>query len=244
LNSDSVVLVNADVTLQNAKRTLNQLIARSIETDFNVQTLLPLLEEMVLEDLKQNALTNNAALMAAGFSRTASQLDLKLINASRYPRIDANATYNYTRSKSDVGVLLSNRQNGISGGLTASVPLFNGFQTNIRSQTTRIDIESNQLRYEEAQQLLEKDLSNAFATWSANHFILQTHENSLSTAILNFERTNDMLKLGQVTATQFREAQLNLLNVKMGINSARYNAKLAEIELMRLSGQLVKAGGA
>ena len=64
-------------------------------------------------------------------------------------------------------------------------------------------------------------------------------EKNLESAELNFKRTQELFNLGQVTTTQFREAQLNLISARNNISSAKYTAKLLEIELMRLSGQLL-----
>jgi len=45
--------------------------------------------------------------------------------------------------------------------------------------------------------------------------------------------------LGQLTATTFREAQLNLINTRKSIASDRYDAKMLELKLKRFAGLLV-----
>jgi outer membrane protein len=42
-----------------------------------------------------------------------------------------------------------------------------------------------------------------------------------------------------VTSIEFRQAQLNLLNAELAKSQAKYNAKLAELQMLQVSGQLL-----
>ncbi|MCB0374233.1 MAG: TolC family protein, partial [Muricauda sp.] len=72
-------------------------------------------------------------------------------------------------------------------------------------------------------------------------FVLQTQEKNVQTNTNNFNRTEEQFKLGQVTSIEFRQAQLNLINAINAKNAAKYDAKLAELQLLQLSGQLLDA---
>ena len=61
----------------------------------------------------------------------------------------------------------------------------------------------------------------------------------VKTSAVNFKRTEEQYALGTITAIEFRQAQLNLLNAETSSNAAKYNAKLAEYALLQLSGQLL-----
>jgi hypothetical protein len=54
-----------------------------------------------------------------------------------------------------------------------------------------------------------------------------------------FKLTNEKYKLGQVINTQFREAQFNLIKTKNNYNNSEFNARLAELEIIKLSGILL-----
>ena len=62
---------------------------------------------------------------------------------------------------------------------------------------------------------------------------------SVKTAQLNFDLTVEKYKLGQVINTQFREAQFNLIMSKNNYNNSTFNARLAELEIIKLSGLLL-----
>ena len=66
-------------------------------------------------------------------------------------------------------------------------------------------------------------------------------QNSLEINRLNLDRTSELFNAGQVSSVDFRQAQLNLLQSEIGYNVARYQAKLLEIELLYLSGDLLNS---
>ena len=59
------------------------------------------------------------------------------------------------------------------------------------------------------------------------------------TATNNYERSQERYKLGQITSVELRQAQINLLNAQTNKNLAKYEAKLSELELLQLTGQLL-----
>ncbi|MFT5257991.1 MAG: outer membrane protein, partial [Arenicella sp.] len=70
-------------------------------------------------------------------------------------------------------------------------------------------------------------------------FILKAQEKNVQTTQNNFDRTQEKYKLGQVTSLEFRQAQINLINSKTAGNNAKFDAKLIELQLLRLSGDIL-----
>jgi outer membrane protein TolC len=64
---------------------------------------------------------------------------------------------------------------------------------------------------------------------------------NLVVALLNYQRTREAYRLGQVNNVQLREAQLNYINSKAALNNLEYQAKVAEIDLQRVAGTLMSA---
>jgi outer membrane protein TolC len=64
-------------------------------------------------------------------------------------------------------------------------------------------------------------------------------EQNVLTNKSNFERSEEQFKLGQVSSIEFRQAQVNLLNAETIKNLAKYDAKLAEYQLLQLAGQIL-----
>ena len=87
---------------------------------------------------------------------------------------------------------------------------------------------------------LEKEVTSAYESYRNSLLVMDLEQKYLEAAELNFKRTRELYNLGQVTTTQFREAQLNLIRSRSNVATARYEARLKEIELLRLTGQLLR----
>jgi len=63
---------------------------------------------------------------------------------------------------------------------------------------------------------------------------------NIKTATLNFERTREQFRLGRVSSVEFRQAQLNKLLAQINYNRAKFIAKVNELSLLQLSGNLIE----
>ena len=66
---------------------------------------------------------------------------------------------------------------------------------------------------------------------------------NLKNAEVNFTRSRELYQLGKVTNVQFRDAQLNYLRAQVSIVNSKYQVRLSEFELIRLSGRLIQKEG-
>ncbi len=240
LNTDSVNLVSTELQVEIAKRNLNVLLSRDPNTVFEVSLEVLYTEGLSLDALKESAKTQNVAIRRAQIQKQLSQNDLEVAKGARYPTLDASASYRYNRSDNEVGLLLLNRTAGFTTGLTLSFDIFDGNRKNLQIQNARISVENNQQQYQEAVQNLERDIENAYATLQNRSYILEIEERNLTTAEANFDRTREQFNFGQVTNTQFREAQLNLITARNRQTDAKFDRKIAEIELLQLSGNMLE----
>ena len=121
-----------------------------------------------------------------------------------------------------------------------SFNLFDGGNKKTQRQNAKISLENSQLSMEDEKLNLDREIENAYAAYSNSQLVLRAERQNLESAQLNFEQSSEYFKLGQISSTQFRDAQLNLNRAKTSISSALFSAKLAEIELIRLSGMLLE----
>ena len=81
---------------------------------------------------------------------------------------------------------------------------------------------------------------NAFKDYEQQKKALALEEENILLARENVNIVLQVYKLNSTTLIQLKEAQLSLQQAYNRLIAARYNAKLAETELMRLKGDLVK----
>jgi PAS domain S-box-containing protein len=163
--------------------------------------------------------------------------------SSHLPRLDLRGSYGRNQYAQDFDIKWDDPQKSASAGLSLSLNLFDGFKRSTQTQNAKIGLKNRELQLEQARLNLKKDLSNAFSAYQNKRAILKMEQKSAASAELNFKRTKELFDLGRLTNTQFREAQLNLVRVKYNLSQAKFQAKIAEINLLRLSGVLLKAEG-
>ena len=83
------------------------------------------------------------------------------------------------------------------------------------------------------------ELNNLYQTHTNNLYIFEVQKKNLEINKLNFERNLEQYKLGRLSSIQFRDAQLKLQKAELQKNTSKYNAKLSEIALMKISGQII-----
>jgi outer membrane protein TolC len=86
---------------------------------------------------------------------------------------------------------------------------------------------------------VKRDVMNAQDAYRNRLQVYNLQGNNVVTAQNNYDRSQERYKLGQISSVELRQAQLNLLNAKTNKNLAKYQAKLAELELLQLTGQLL-----
>ncbi len=238
-NADTVAFMEAKLLLTESQRALNVLLGRKAETPFRVQPEVRFSPQPPFAELRKSALRNNAAFLLAQKNAAKEKYALRVAQSAYSPRVDLISTYGYSQYLSDLNLSLNNPDRNFTAGVTVSFNLFNGFKNKIQTQNAKIALKNQQLLLEQTRLSLEKDLANAFTAYRNKRYILKVEQASVQAAELNFKRSRELYDLGQLTATEFRAAQLNLIQARFKLAQAKYDAKNAEATLLQLSGKLV-----
>lgn len=242
IQRDSINFLNSQRQLANAKRDLNVLMGRSVSQNFQVDTTVAYRNNWQLEALVAQAKKENVGMLLNEQDRIVSELDLEIIEAGKKPRLAANATYSgrYTRYDQQAAIEVQSNQ-GLNVGLSLNWNLFDGGARKVRRQNTRINLENQLLERRQLEQEITRDVTNAWESYQTALYVLEAEAASLATNQLNLERTQEQFSAGQVTSIAYRQAQLNLITAATNYNNARFDAKIIELQLLQLSGQLLKA---
>ena len=102
-------------------------------------------------------------------------------------------------------------------------------------------LENQRVTLEQTQQFVERDVNNAWGFYQNALFVLKAESKNLETNQRNFDRTLEQYNFGQITSIEFRQAQFNLLRAQLNFSQAKYEAKTAELALLKLAGTLMYA---
>lgn len=247
-NIDSINLLQATNQLSNDKLILNQLMGVAISTEYIAQTNIAFDGEINLEMLTKQAFENNTALNQYEKNILLSQFDTKIIRANWLPKLNVSGSYAFNNTNNDANSgfnspLATNYINsyGPSAQLSLTWNLFDGGKTLTQLQNAAIIIENKQIDLAAQKLKLERDITISWQNYKNALAILQIQNQNLETNKLNFLRTQEKYKIGQVNSIQFRQAQQNLLNAENNLNIAKYSAKSLELNLKMQAGKLLES---
>lgn len=240
INTDSINIINTKQDLKIAKRDLKLVLGETFTEDFNVETEVDFLLQFKKDSLFEKAKQRNVALLQTEKNIAISQLDIKSGKSAYLPTLGLTGSYGWNKNNNNAASFVTVSTNTVlSGGLNLSWNLFDGGATMTRVRNAKVNLETQQLQKENILLSIQRDFDNAWDDYMNKLEIYNIQEKNIITAQNNFDRTQEKFKIGQVNSIEFRQAQLNLLNTELSRNQAKYAAKLAELQLLQISGELL-----
>lgn len=240
LNEQKAMLITAETNYKNAQVQLNQLMFMPVENEFEVSDEINFTYSPGYDELKTGFVKKNNAVLMAEKNVGLSMYMKREIEGMRYPRVTLNTSYNFTRSTNQAGFVLLNQNLGFNAGFNVSWTLFSGFKTQTLVKNAKIYIENSQYALEDVKRKTEMALLQAWRKFESAKKVLVLEEENYTFAKENMDISLERFKLGNMTTIEFKETQTSLQAVELRLFNARYEAKVAETELMRLNGDLVK----
>ncbi|MNR97060.1 outer membrane channel protein [compost metagenome] len=238
LNTDKVTLLRRKELYANTKILLNQILARDTKIDFKVADVISVDAKLVLAELTALAEKQNPQLQSQIIAKKVSELQLKQIKGERYPTVRLNTGYNFAETESSLGFTTQSSAKGFNYGFTASLNVFDGFSQNRNEKIAKIEIENSKIAIEQQSLALNSQLATAFQTYLTNLELIDLEEKNEAIAKQNLEITLDKFRIGTITTLEFRTAQLNYVTATVRYTNAQYEAKLSELALKELAGNI------
>ena len=240
MNAQKSQLLKLQTALFNAKANLNQLLARTPETDFDTGDSIPIAYNPKYEDLKTSIEKQNNGLLFIEKNMNVSNYSLKEIRALRYPKLGINTNYIFSRSENQAGFILLNQNLGFNAGFTATWNLFNGFDLNWQVKDLQIQKLISKTQYDLAKMQIESNLATDYRNFYQAKDLLKLEEDNNKLAKENADVALESFRIGKISTLELKDVQKSFDDATIRLVNARYDAKTAETELMRLNGMLVK----
>jgi len=194
-------------------------------------------QKMILSDV-ESKMKAHPLLQSAQQLINVNQFLEKETKALMYPTLRANTGFNYNSNKSAAGFILLNESYGPFLGFNLSIPIYAGTANKRAYKNAQINTVSAKIQYDNTAQTLATEL---FKTY-------QNYQNSLKQTpveIENYKMSDALLalvmerfKLGEATIVDVKQAQQSFETAGFRLTSLQFSAKIAEIELKRMSNQL------
>jgi len=239
LNKDSVNLINSNYDLKVAKNQLNQTLNRELTLDFNVDNKVEINSNLLYSDLNKEIQKNNNNILFQQYLIEVSKKDKKINSSSIFPQVNISAQYGYNNTESNTSLILDQTSLGLTGYINFTWDIFDGLARGKINQNKKIEIESNKLQLIAIEQEIQKEFNSTYQLYSNSINLIDIERRNQSTSEKFFERAKEQFYQGQLSRNDFRLAQIDLSMSKNRLNQTLYTAKIAELNLYRLSGKIL-----
>ena len=242
VTNDSINLIQTKQQLDNAKRDLNLLLNQPMEQAYSVDLSVNFVPEIQIESWLETAAENNVVLLKQERNYQINAYDIKIRQSGYLPTLGLVGSYGWNLNKSPASAFFPGTNNttySVGIGASLSWNLFDSGRTLTQVKNAKIALENQKIQEEETLLTFERNLRNAQQNYQNAVNIYTIQNKQVETGKYNFDRSQAQYKLGSITAIEFRQAQINLRNAQVQRAAAKYQAKLAELNLIQLSGQLL-----
>ena len=242
VTNDSINLIQIKQQLDNSKRDLNLLLNRPIEKVFGVDLNVDFISPVLIESWVETAAENNVELLKQKSNSQINSYDIKISQSGYLPTLGLVGSYGWNLNKSPASAFFPGTNNtsySVGVGASLSWNLFDGGRTLTRVKNAKLTFENQDLLEQESKLSFSRDLTNSIQNFKNAKEIFNIQKKQVETATYNFDRSKAQYKLGSITAIEFRQAQINLINAQNQRTIAKYQAKLAELQLIQITGQLL-----
>ena len=244
VTNDSINLIQINQQLDNAKRDLNLLLNQPMEETFGVDLEVSFIPELQIQDWLETAQQYNVALLKQKSNSQINAYDIKISQSGYLPSVGLVGSYGWNLNQSPASAFFPGTNNttySVGVGASLSWNLFDGGSTLTRVKNAKLTFENQDLIEQEGKLVFDRDVMNAQQNYRNAIAIFEIQKKQVETGSYNFERSKAQYRLGSITAIEFRQAQINLINAQNQRAIAKYQAKLAELRLIQLTGQLLNA---
>ncbi len=236
LNTDTTNLLRQKDVFRTTQIQLNELLARDIQTVFSVVDSIDIQSDLSFSDLQNSTDSKNPEIQQARINQQIARLNQKQVRANRLPTVNVTTGYVFNNSTSALGFAREATGRGFSYGLTATVPLFNGFLQSRNEKNAAINLDNSLIQYKQTQLRISSQLNIAYQTYKTNLELVKLELQNQEIAKQNLDISLEKFRLGSLSPVEFREAQLNYLNAFVRYSDAKFQAKQAETALKQIAG--------
>ena len=239
LNKDSVTVMNSDYQLKAAKERLNQTLNRDLSTDYAVESYVEINKDLNYSELLELTNQNNSNILFHQYLIEITRKDKKINNTSIFPSVSVSAQYGYNQNESNTSIILDQSNIGLTGFVNLSWDIFDAMARKRIAQNTQIEIESNELKLESIKKEIQKEFNVTYQQYENNIKLIEIETRNNEASERFFQRAKNQFFQGQLSRSDFRLAQVDLSISKNRLNQSLFMAKIAELNLYRLSGKII-----
>jgi outer membrane protein TolC len=239
LNAAEQNLKEQQLAIGGAKTNLLQTMGVKKFSDVSVQdTIIP--DRTIQKEAVIDFLDKNPLYISAEQQVKINEQIVKEKKSLRYPVIRVNGGYNYTYNSSSAGFNLFTKNYGPAVGATLAVPIFNGNISKTSQKVASLNVKNAEIERENVLHSLKADALKTLDNYSSTLQQIDSQEKNYRDATKLVNIILQRFRLNQATILEVKAAQSSFEAAANTLANLQFSAKVAEIELKRLTSELGK----
>jgi outer membrane protein TolC len=172
-----------------------------------------------------------------------SKLQQQNIKAGYLPNLSLNGAYGlygYSTSANPFNTINNKYYPNSYFGLKLNIPIFDGFSIKYQAKQKYFEMKKYEVQAQQTVQQNNKDLADAYADLKSNFITYQNQQRNLLLAQKVTKDINDQYKSGLVKVSDYINTDTDLQAAQNNYVTALINIKLAELNLKKAEGTLLK----
>jgi outer membrane protein TolC len=244
-NAQRANQLNQLAIVDQRKQDLNRLMNVPQNLNYEVSDTIPIRDDLVIGELLNNITQTSPDLLLARKNIDIARIGIREARADLFPTVSFTTAYNFNRVSNNSVINpivqpLFSINRGLNYGLTASIPILNNFTVRRNIKQAELTANYQQIIYKNQQATITNNVLNAYKTYDAMKKIVTISDSSVTLARENLFIERERYRIGNTTFIELRQAEENVANALTALITARYNMKVAETDLLRMKGVLVR----
>ena len=237
LNTRQQDLQAQQLIVQQTKTDLLNLLNLNPDSTISINDTIVTTKNILLVDV-MNGIEQNPQIISLDQQVKISELIEKETASLRAPSLRTNLGLNYGRNQATGGQLLLNQTYGPFVNIGITIPIYSGGTVKRQERTANINTQNAKLQKQNVLLDFKATTVRTFQSYTGNieQAITQKNTYEISAKLVNL--VLQRYQLAQATIIELTEAQRSFEDAGYRLTNLNYNAKIAEIELKRLSGKL------
>lgn len=240
LNTDSSNYLNHLNIISKMKADLAMVMGEAGEMSFDVDDNIPTLPALDKNTILENALSQNTSLLVQKSQIAIIDQQRKEIQSRYYPQLSFYAQYSATVSKSEVGLLSSNRSLGPGIGFTLSWTILDGLANVTAVKNNQFQKENAEFAIQKQEQTIKTEVDKAWQDYTYSERMYRLENSSIVNTTAMFEIAQKSFENGSLTQFELREIQFSIIQAKNRQLTSELNLRTAVLNLSLFTGDYKK----
>jgi outer membrane protein len=241
INADTSALLVEELRIKALWTDLYKIFGKPIKMVGEVEPSVQPVKNINFLEIKQNLQLENPQVLILRQQLKLKEAEVRESRGTLMPSLNIYSEYRASRITNEAGFLESAQNLGPALGLALRWDLFNGFTQKRLYENRKIEASIEQKRLAEAKNIAENDFSLALEHYTTYKSLTKLEKSNLRLAEENLEIAFRRFNLGNLSDLELREFQKALIDAELRVLTAEINTKLAELDMLYLSGRISEA---